>query len=243
MAYLYLNFVDNLEAGLGSKAWGRDDFYTNSLNEQYEALKPKLGSYAPDTLQQFIAQIFPTVSKEYYVSLPGFDRAIKENRRGKQCIYNLVIRAKKDIYSRTLPDNYDVIIIGDVTFGNVIDISVKGIELIDVDIAKYGEKSVHCTVACAFESKSFIANGRSVTVPDYGTRDLRDSVLTNDFMDELCNELYPVPNPQDALKTFDRKYYNITLIALKIVHRTDNQFFVLFARKTGELFPSTFFLD
>lgn len=38
MAYLYLNFVDNLEAGLGSKAWGRDDFYTNSLNEQYEAL-------------------------------------------------------------------------------------------------------------------------------------------------------------------------------------------------------------
>lgn len=41
MAYLYLNFVDNLEAGLGSKAWGRDDFYTNSLNEQYEALKPK----------------------------------------------------------------------------------------------------------------------------------------------------------------------------------------------------------
>ena len=215
MAYLYLNFVDNLEAGLGSKAWGRDDFYTNSLNEQYEALKPKLGSYAPDTLQQFIAQIFPTVSKEYYVSLPGFDRAIKENRRGKQCIYNLVIRAKKDIYSRTLPDNYDVIIIGDVTFGNVIDISVKGIELIDVDIAKYGEKSVYCTVACAFENKSFIANGRSVTVPDYGTRDLRDSVLTNDFMDELCNELYPVPNPQDALKTFDawkkyiefRKYY------------------------------------
>ena len=64
MGYLYLNFIDNLESGLGSKAWGRDDFYTNSLNEQYEALKPKLGNYAPETLQQFIMQLFPTTSKE-----------------------------------------------------------------------------------------------------------------------------------------------------------------------------------
>lgn len=215
MAYLYLNFVDNLEAGLGSKAWGRDDFYTNSLNEQYEALKFKLGNYAPENLQQFIAQIFPPTAKEYNVSLPGFDRAIKENRRGKQCIYNFVIRAKKDIYSYIMPDNYDLIIIGDVTFGNVIDIAVKGIELIDVNVAKCGEKSVYCTVACAFVNKTFIAGGRSVTVPDYGTRELHDSVLTNNFVDELCNELYPVPNPREALKTFDewqkyiefRKYY------------------------------------
>lgn len=215
MAYLYLNFVDNLEVGLGSKAWGRDDFYTNSLNEQYEALKFKLGNYAPETLQQFIAQIFPTTAKEYNVSLPGFDRTIKENRRGKQCIYNFVIRAKKDIYSYIMPDSYDLIIIGDVTFGNVIDITVKGIELIDVNVAKCGEKSVYCTVACAFVNKTFIAGGRSVTVPDYGTRELHDSVLTNNFVDELCNELYPVSNPREALKTFGewqkyiefRKYY------------------------------------
>ena len=184
----HLNFVDNLEAGLGSKAWGRDDFYTNSLNEQYEALKPKLGSYAPDTLQQFIAQIFPTVSKEYYVSLPGFDRAIKENRRGKQCIYNLVIRAKKDIYSRTLPDNYDVIIIGDVTFGNVIDISVKGIELIDVDIAKYGEKSVYCTpeVACLTLSK-----------PDRAEREKMMEKIESGFEVKL--------KPGETLMTCDKK--------------------------------------
>lgn len=212
MGYLYLNFIENLESGLGSKAWGRDDFYTNSLNEQYEALKPKLGNYAPETLQQFIMQMFPTTSKEYYVSLPGFDRAIKENRRGKQCIYNFVIRAKKDMYTYVMPDNYDVIIIGDVTFGNIIDITVKGIELIDVSVAKFGEKSVYCTAACAFVKK-VLPTG--IPVPDYGTRDLHNSVLTNDFVDELCNELYPVPNPREALKTFDawqkyiefRKYY------------------------------------
>lgn len=212
MGYLYLNFIDNLESGLGGKAWGRDDFYTNSLNEQYEALKPKLGNYAPETLQQFIMQLFPTTSKEYYVSLPGFDRAINENRRGKQCIYNFVIRAKKDMYSYVMPDNYDVIIIGDVTFGNIIDITVKGIELIDVSVAKFGEKSVYCTAACAFVKK-VLPTG--ISVPDYGTRDLHNSVLTNDFVDELCNELFPVPNPREALKTFDawqkyiefRKYY------------------------------------
>lgn len=47
MAYLYLNFLDNLDKGLGDKAWGRNDFFTQSLNEQYEALKRKLGGYAP----------------------------------------------------------------------------------------------------------------------------------------------------------------------------------------------------
>ena len=50
MAYLYLNFLDNLDKGLGDKAWGRNDFFTQSLNEQYEALKRKLGGYAPDTI-------------------------------------------------------------------------------------------------------------------------------------------------------------------------------------------------
>ena len=50
MAYLYLNFLDNLDKGLGDKAWGRNDFFTQSLNEQYEALKRKLGGYAPPTL-------------------------------------------------------------------------------------------------------------------------------------------------------------------------------------------------
>lgn len=50
MAYLYLNFAENLQSG--SKNW--DDFYTESLSDQYKNLKKKLGSVAPDTLQAFI---------------------------------------------------------------------------------------------------------------------------------------------------------------------------------------------
>ena len=50
MAYLYLNFEENLQSG--SKNW--DDFCTESLQAQYEKLKAKLGSLAPETLQGFI---------------------------------------------------------------------------------------------------------------------------------------------------------------------------------------------
>ena len=212
MGYLYLNFMDNLERG--SRSW--DDFYTTSLSEQYEALKPRLGYYAADTLQEFIASAFPVTDKYYYVSLPGFDRRMKENRRWLQCIYNVVIRPEKDtILSYRLPSNYDLIIIGDVTFGKVIDITVKGIELIDVNVAKFGEKKVYCTAACAFMDKTFAAGGRTITVPDYGVREMHSPVLTNDFVNALCTELYPVPNPQKALAVFDewqsyikfRRYY------------------------------------
>lgn len=209
MGYLYLNFMDTLERG--SKSW--DDFYTTSLNEQYEALKPRLGLYAADTFQEFIARAFPVTDKYYYVSLPGFDRRMKQNRRGMDCIYNIVIRPEKDnMLSYRLPKNYDLIIIGDVTFGKVIDITVKGIELIDTNVAKFGEKKVYCTAACAFTNKT-LYNGTSVR--DYGVNEVHNPVLTNDFVNSLCTELYPVPHPQDAIYTFDewqkyikfRRYY------------------------------------
>lgn len=92
MAYLYLNFLDNLDKG--SKSW--DDFYTTSLTEQYERLKRKLGGYAIATLQEFISMAFPTTSKWYNISMPSFDRRMKENRFGKKSIYNIVIRPDKD---------------------------------------------------------------------------------------------------------------------------------------------------
>ena len=212
MGYLYLNFLDNLERG--SRSW--DDLYTTSLTEQYEALKPRLGLYAANTLQEFIASTFPATDKTYYISLPAFDRRVKQNRRGKDCIFNIVIRpGKSGMLSYSVPDQYDLIIIGDVTFGSVIDITVKGIELIDTKVAKFGERSVYCTAACAFAEKTFNANGRNITVPDYGVREMHNPVLTNDFVNSLCTELYPVPNPQQAIYTFGewqrylqfRRYY------------------------------------
>ena len=202
MSYLYLNFYDNLNQG--SKSW--DDFYTLSLTEQYDILKRKLGRYAPDTLQELIAACCPSSYHTYYVSMPSFERKTTTNRRGKECIYNIVIRPEKSAYSTNyIPSKYDLIFVGDVTFGNVIDVTVKGIELIDSGVAKFGEKSVYCIGACAFATKTFSDRmGRQITVPDYGVREMHDATLTHDFIDRLCSEVYPIPNPEEAYRIFGR---------------------------------------
>ena len=200
MSYLYLNFLTNLEGG--SK--NRDDFYATSLNEQYEALRPRLGLYAPTTLQKFIATAFPITEQAYYVSLPGFDRRVKTSSLKKPCVNNIVVRPDNNVaLASILPPNYDVILIGDVTLDNsIIYITVKGIELIDKNVAKFGERKIVCTAACAFSKKS-VPNSEYPLL-DYGVADRRNPVLTNDFVNALCNELYPVPNPQAAQDTFER---------------------------------------
>ena len=205
MSYLYLNFVDNLDKGLGDKAWGKNDFFTQSLNDQYEMLKRKLGGYAPETLQGLIGSIFPTTTKSYNISLPSFDRTLEENKRGNKVLRNIVIRPEVNMYTRSvLPSTYDLIIIGDVTFGSVIDVAVKGIELIDSKIAKFGEKRVACVAACAFAKKTFVSQGRTITVADYGVREMHNAVLTNDFVNEIATQLYPVPNPTEAIRTLTK---------------------------------------
>lgn len=212
MSYLYLNFIDNLEQG--SKNW--DDFYTSSLNEQYEVIKRRIGNNI-ETLQSFIAEAFPRfVTKKYYISMPSFYRIQEENKRGKTCVNNIIIRPEHDEYiSRVLPANYDVILIGDLTFDTVIAITVKGIELIDSNIAKFGERAIVCNAASAFTTTTFNAAGRTITVPDYGQKDIKDAVLTRDFITDLCEEVFPVPQKEKAIKTLQewehyiqfRKYY------------------------------------
>ena len=216
MAYLYLNFEENLQSG--SKNW--DDFYTESLQAQYEKLKIKLGGLAPETLQGFIqSALAPQMQNTFHISVPGFDRRIKENKRGRQCIYNIVIRLAHNRYiDYIVSKKYDLILIGDLTFDSVTAVTIKGIELIDADVQKFGEKEVVCTALCAF-TKKVISNrstGNSFQAPDYGDRvDLHDAVLTNDFINRLCKECYPVPHPKRAIWTLEewkkyiafRKYY------------------------------------
>lgn len=77
-SYLYLNFTENMEHG--SKSW--DDFYKSSLEEQYEVIKRKIGLNAD--FQEFLSYVFPTqTSKNYYISMPSFDRRVKQNKRKK----------------------------------------------------------------------------------------------------------------------------------------------------------------
>lgn len=206
MSYLYLNFIENMNHG--SKSW--DDFYTSSLEEQYEVIKRKIGLNT--NFKEFLSYVFPTqTSKNYYISMPSFDRRVKQNKRDKDVIYNIVIRPEKDNYlNNVMPQNYDLMIIGDVTFNNVIDITIKGIDLIDANVAKFGEIKVNCYAAIATTKKTFNMNEKSVTVPDYEIKDLKNSVLTDDFVKELCDENYPVTNIKEALSTFEnwKKYIN-----------------------------------
>lgn len=131
---------------------------------------------------------------------------------------NIVIRPEVDGYSRyVLPETYDFMVIGDVTFGNVTEISVKGIDLIDRRTVKYGEKRVFCSSLCAFAKKEIYSRntGNTFSVPDYGNGELHDSVLTNDFVNEIATKLFPVPNPAAAIGIFNqwlryidfRRYY------------------------------------
>ena len=216
MAYLYLNFEENLQSG--SKNW--DDFYTESLQAQYEKLKTKLGGLAPETLQGFIqSALAPQMQNTFHISVPGFDRRIKENKRGRQCIYNTVIRLAHNRYiDYIVSKKYDLILIGDLTFDSVTAVTIKGIELIDADMQKFGEKEVVCTALCAFTKKTVRNRNTGLTfeAPDYGDYvDLHNAVLTNDFINELCTKCYPVPRPKQAIRTLEewgkyisfRKYY------------------------------------
>ena len=104
MGYLYLNFLDNMQEG--SKSC--DDFYTTSLKEQFEVLSRKLGGYSTN-IQEFLAYAFPTqTSKNYYISMPTFDRRVKQ-KRGREVINNIVIRPERDSYLNVVvPSNEKV---------------------------------------------------------------------------------------------------------------------------------------
>ena len=93
MANLYLNFIENKEKG--SSNW--NDYYTASLAEQYEKQKKKLGGYAIDSLQNFLQGIFPPkVSRNYYISMPGFERK-NEKIIEKEIVFTILSFALKTI--------------------------------------------------------------------------------------------------------------------------------------------------
>lgn len=201
MAYLYLNFFDNLTSG----SRNFDDFYTQPLAEQYEGIKRRLGRNAPEDLQKFVGMCCPYNESEYYISMPAFDRKIQRRIRrdgseGAEYINNVVIRPTPG-GTYGIPESLNVIFIGDITFGSVIAFTVKGIELMDSGTAKLGEYRMNCTAACAF-SKKTLFNGAEVL--DYGINDVKNAVLTHDFIDRLCEEVYPVSDPVSVRKTIDR---------------------------------------
>lgn len=195
MSYLYMNFTNRMNT---KNKYLLENF--NSLREQFEPLQRKLRNYnkTVSSLEDLINKCLPQMPNTYYVSMPGFERELDESNPNRDFLRNVVIRPERSIaISSCIPENFHIIFIGDIVFNNtVISFDVKGIELMDVNIAKFGEYEIQCTAACAITRDD-------KNRPNYGVRDLRDSVLTYDLVDELCKEMYSVPNPDNAIRTFD----------------------------------------
>ena len=217
MSYLYLDFSKYLKEGIKRK----DDIYAISLEDQFANLNRRYLSRISDitSLQEFIQYTFPSgLLQEYYISMPNFERA-ENNGTPMEFFNNVVLRSP---YNRTssmvLPKNYDVILIGDISFNkenprSIIAMTIKGIDLIDSTTYKCGEKMVRAEVSSAFATKTLITLRNPV--PDFDVRDLHDSVLTHNFLYELGTNVYPVDNPSNVLSIFEkwkkyiafRKYY------------------------------------
>lgn len=208
--YLYIDFTENLK--VGSK--NRNDVYLESIEEQFGKLQRKLALYGKNEitdLNSFVRCCFPSIRSTYYVSLPGFDRRF-ETVREWEYIYNMVIRPEKTgIAASMIPKELDVILVGDLVFrNNIITFQVKGLDLIDVNVEKFGELRIECAAACAITR-----NTRNL--PDFGLegRDLYKSFLTRDSVLSLCEKVYPIENPEKAIAIFEewkkyigfRKYY------------------------------------
>lgn len=215
LKYIYIDFTRNLIEGSKNKR----DAYFESLEEQFEKIKRKLNLYGINHISDlniFVRYAFPTIESEYYISLPGFNRRLERitNNYGQvtEYLYNMVIRPDKNgLINTIIPNGLDLILVGDLQFrNNIITFVVKGIDLIDENVEKFGELKIKCAVACAI-----VKDDRNR--PDFGmdSRELYKSYLTRDSVLSLCEKVYPIEKPQVAISEFEkwkryvdfRKYY------------------------------------
>lgn len=215
LKYIYIDFTKNLTEGSKNKR----DAYSESIEEQFEKIKRKLNLYGINSisdLNTFIRYALPTIEAEYYVSLPSFNRRLESitNNYGQVTEYlnNMVLRPEKNgLINTIIPNGLDLILVGDLQFrNNIITYVVKGIDLIDENVEKFGELKVRCAAACAITKDE---RNR----PDFGMdgRELYKSYLTRDSVLSLCENVYPIENPQTAIAKLEkwkryvdfRKYY------------------------------------
>ena len=149
--YLYIDFTQYLKSG----SRNRNDVYLEPLEDQFEKVRRKLvlhGKNDITDLSKFVSLCFPLIKSAYYVSLPSFERAIETfSQYGQtfECIYNMVIRPEKSgIVSSVLPKELDVVLVGDLVFkNNIISFVVKGLDLIDENVEKFGELRIESAAA------------------------------------------------------------------------------------------------
>jgi superfamily I DNA and/or RNA helicase len=200
-ARLLLNFADK---GQNVREWNKD-FYNKPLEEQYAALTLRYRQLQRFDYKQLVQICFPVgQEKKYYISMPDFLRGEIDE---ESYINNIVVRSPRDGMSEhVLPPGLEVILIGDIKVAPYGEFIVKGIEFIEASTLKCGECEVRAIAMSAFNRKTFTdKNGRTITVPEYGVRPGEvDTVLTRDFILELCHNYYTVKNPVEALKKYEK---------------------------------------
>lgn len=206
MSYIFLSFSEHLD----KTSYLKNDFYNISLNEQFELLQKRipLGRQS-SSFRNFIETCFPSgMKKNYYFSCPNFLREKKQNKEGKvSYLNNVVIRPELTLsMRRILPDNHNVILIGDIYEGGRLKmLQVKGIQLIDYSMA-----SPNDMVANEAVCNSFVRGEWS----SYNV-DLNDTFFTPNKVLELIESCYTVKNPEYIRRSYEewskyiefRKYY------------------------------------
>ncbi len=194
MAYLFLSFWEHLEA----ESKRRSDLYSASLIDQFENLQKRIPQDRKIfSFPKFIECCFKSgFPRKYYISCPNFLREIKNSDDGKPTyLNNVVVRPEMSLeLKRYLPDNQNIILIGDVfDNGKLRCLQVKGIEFIDADMSSPNDMMVNAAACISLERQQW-----SVSRVDYN-----DTVFTPDFIQDLITTCYTVKNPKDVRKTYE----------------------------------------
>ena len=149
------------------------------------------------------------MKKKYYISCPNFLREKKQkSERAPLYLNNVVIRPELTPKMKNiLPDNQNVIIIGDIYEGNRLKmLQVKGIQLIDSSMSFPNDIMVRDAV-CNY---SFERGEWSISDADY-----EDTYFTPNNICKIIDSCFTVKKPEDVRKTYEewnkyiefRKYY------------------------------------
>lgn len=206
MAYIFLSFSEHLDRNSNN----RNEFYNLSLNEQFKLLQKRVPlDRQVSSLQSFIEACFPSgMSKRYYLSCPNFLREKKQSASDKPSyLNNVVIRPELTLSMRRfLPDNQNIILIGDVYEGGKLKmLQIKGIQFIDASMSSPNDMIANEQVCNSFERNIW-----SINHVDYN-----DTFFTPNRVYELINSCYTVKNPAEIRRAFEewnqyinfRKYY------------------------------------
>lgn len=219
MAYLFLSFVDHLDRTTNIK----NEFYNLSLNEQFKLLQKRIPlDRQTSSFQSFIEACFPTgMTKKYYISCPNFLREKEQRESGAPSyLRNVVVRPELSLSMRRyLPDNQNIILVGDIYESNKAKIlQIKGIQFIDASMSSPNDMIVNAEACSSFaKSQSMSRMGQMVnfSVWTLDRVDMGNTLFTPNFVYELIQSCYTVKNPSDIRRTFEewnqyinfRKYY------------------------------------